>query len=111
MFDIEVTGNWIEAVVWEVVAVVLCVQRFRIQPELKRVYAILAGGFFFFGISDMIEAQTGAWWEPWWLFVLKGSCVLVLLYAFREYFLIRQRIKEQDLTRRQETGEERKNIL
>ncbi|MFP4103756.1 sensor histidine kinase [Coleofasciculus sp.] len=31
--------------------------------------------FFFFGLSDIIEVQTGAWWRPWWLLVWKSLCV------------------------------------
>ena len=38
---------------------------------------IAAVAFFGFGISDLIEAQTGAWWEPIWLFFFKAACVLV----------------------------------
>jgi hypothetical protein len=38
--------------------------------------------FVVFGASDVIEAQTGAWWHPWWLFVMKALCVLGFLGAF-----------------------------
>jgi hypothetical protein len=29
--------------------------------------------------SDLVEARTGAWWKPWWLFVWKAACVLLML--------------------------------
>jgi len=32
-----------------------------------------------FGISDLVEVQTGAWWDPWWLFTLKAFCVVIFL--------------------------------
>jgi hypothetical protein len=35
--------------------------------------------FALFGLSDYIEAHTGAWWRPWWLLALKGGCVLVFV--------------------------------
>jgi hypothetical protein len=38
-----------------------------------------------FGVSDLVEAQTGAWWEPWWLFVMKAACVLVFVLAWRAH--------------------------
>jgi hypothetical protein len=38
-----------------------------------------------FGISDLIESETGAWWEPWWLFVMKSLCVLGFLLAWRAH--------------------------
>jgi hypothetical protein len=37
--------------------------------------------FVVFGVSDVIEAQTGAWWHPWWLFAMKALCVLGFLGA------------------------------
>ena len=51
----------------------------------------MAIAFFFFGISDVIEARTGAWWRPLWLLVLKGACVIVLLVGFRNYYRIKKR--------------------
>ena len=32
-----------------------------------------------FGLSDVVELQTGAWWRPWWLAVWKGLCITVLM--------------------------------
>jgi len=42
-------------------------------------------GFFCFALSDFIEIQTGAWWDPWWLLLLKGSCLGVMGVAFIRY--------------------------
>jgi hypothetical protein len=41
--------------------------------------------FFIFGISDLIETQTGAWWEPWWLLLIKTLCVFVFLFNAIRY--------------------------
>ena len=38
--------------------------------------------FIAFGVSDIVETTTGAWWRPWWLLVWKGVCVLALLTLF-----------------------------
>lgn len=35
-----------------------------------------------FGVSDFVEATTGAWWRPWWLFAWKAACVLGLVWVF-----------------------------
>lgn len=32
-----------------------------------------------FGLSDVVELQTGAWWRPWWLPVWKGICIAILV--------------------------------
>ncbi len=31
-----------------------------------------------FGISDLVETQTGAWWRPPWLLAWKAACVAIL---------------------------------
>lgn len=36
----------------------------------------LAGTLAAFGASDLIELQTGAWWRPWWLLLLKATCLI-----------------------------------
>jgi hypothetical protein len=38
-----------------------------------------------FGVSDVIEIQTGAWWRPWWLLVWKGLCIAVLVSLFWQW--------------------------
>jgi hypothetical protein len=54
------------------------------REETKRgACAVLAVTFFVFGGSDVVEAHTGAWWQPWWLAVWKGACVLALVWGFR----------------------------
>jgi hypothetical protein len=32
-----------------------------------------------FGVSDVVETITGAWWRPWWLLLWKALCVALLL--------------------------------
>lgn len=80
--DIERDGNLIEALVWWVVAVVLWMRRRREGADVRRVLLILAVAFAVFGVSDLIEARTGAWWRPWWLLVIKACCVGVLVWGF-----------------------------
>lgn len=70
--------NILEAALWFAISAVLfCKWRRLSRP--KRFGLDLPIAFFCFGISDLIEAKTLAWWEPWWLLVLKTLCVLVFL--------------------------------
>ena len=72
--------NQIEAGLWFTIALALA-----IWLRMKRPWRwLLPLSFGVFGVSDIIEAETGAWWEPWWLFVMKAACVLVFLLAFLE---------------------------
>lgn len=90
MNDLAHSGNLIEAGFWFMVAVFLFIQAFRSQRGVRRILCLLSGAFFVFGVSDLIEAQTGAWWRPLWLLLLKSGCVLVFLFGFREYYRIRK---------------------
>lgn len=60
-------ANDIESGIWISMAVVLAVLR-RGHPMSWLILVL-------FGISDVVEAQTGAWWRPWWLLIWKGGCV------------------------------------
>ena len=89
MNDLEKYGNLFEAGLWFVVSLILLIKMTRATGRLWRVFAILAAAFFVFGITDLIESQTGAWWRPWWLLLLKVGCVAVFVFGFREYYRIK----------------------
>lgn len=56
-----------------------CLRR-GISGRARRTPAFLASiAFVLFALSDAVEIATGAWWEPWWLFVWKAICVVTLL--------------------------------
>jgi hypothetical protein len=46
--------------------------------------------FVLFGSSDVVEAQTGAWWRPLWLLAWKGVCLGSLGWCYWRYRQIRQ---------------------
>lgn len=93
MNDLARNGNLVEAVLWVIVSVILLAKTFRSERPLRRVFGGLTIGFFIFAISDLIESRTGAWWRPWWLFVIKAGCVLSFILGFREYYRIKKRSK------------------
>jgi hypothetical protein len=69
-------SNYIEAGLWFVVAAVVAV-RYR----LWRWRWLTAAALVAFGISDIVEVQTGAWWRPWWLLAWKTVCVVILVMS------------------------------
>lgn len=84
------TANYIEAVFWTAVGLAFIVwaalagRRKTGLPDAdrkpKRTQGLAAGAtFILFGATDVIEAGTGAWWRPWWLFAWKAACLLILL--------------------------------
>ncbi len=71
-------GNYIEAAFWIVLGLVFGVVALR-SAARRRAVALAALTFTVFGVSDLVEVQTGAWWRPWWLLVWKSACVVVLV--------------------------------
>ena len=77
-----VLSNHIECFFWIAIGI-----GFYIGAIYRRQDAIIAGCVFVvFGCSDWVEASTGAWWKPWWLFAWKAICVLMLLILIVRYY-------------------------
>ena len=82
-----------EAALWVLIALALGYYASVQQGERRR--RCLRGMLVFalFGASDVIEAYTGAWWKPWWLFVWKAACVLAMVWLLVDD--VRARRREQ----------------
>lgn len=70
-----VIANHIEALLWTSLGVLALVK--RAGPASLW----LAGALISFGISDVIETRSGAWYRPAALLVLKVACVAVILLS------------------------------
>jgi hypothetical protein len=75
----ETEYNYLEAGIWTAFAIVIVRMARAKPPGHRRETYILAGTFAVFGVSDLIETQTGKWWDPWWLLAMKAACVTVIL--------------------------------
>jgi hypothetical protein len=96
MDNLSVIGNQIEAVLWFVFALGFTWKGLKaLQPDRRRLSWLLVVAFALFGLSDIIESTTGAWWRPWWLFVLKAGCVAVFVHGFWAF----RGIRNQERTR------------
>lgn len=75
-----VTANLIEAGLWALIGLGLITSAIsRKQSSVNQRLSVIAGlAFLAFGLSDVVETHTGAWWRPWWLFAWKAGCVLTL---------------------------------
>ena len=88
--DFHGQANYVEAVLWWLIAAAFAYAWWsrRHKPEQarnRRQAAIAFITFLIFGITDVIEVQTGHWARPWWLFVLKAMCVVSMIYLLIEY--------------------------
>jgi hypothetical protein len=70
--------NFTEALLWASIGIVLLVRSPRSGGSRRR--ALCAGiVFLLFGISDVIEMRTRAWYEPVALLLFKAACVAALV--------------------------------
>jgi hypothetical protein len=78
---LETVFNASEAVLWLIFAVVVAVRYRRAEGGARRVARVMALFFVLFAGSDVIETETGAWWRPPGLLVLKGACLVGLTWC------------------------------
>lgn len=71
--------NSMEVVWWIGCGIVVLTQSLRTRSPLRNNGIVAAITLILFGLSDVVELQTGAWWRPWWLLVWKGICIAVLV--------------------------------
>jgi hypothetical protein len=63
----------------------LLIKAFGSERRLRPTLFVLVVALAAFGGSDLVEARTGAWWKPWWLFAWKTACVVSLTLGFLHY--------------------------
>jgi len=75
--------NFFEAGLWFLMALFLSGWALsgRAAAGQKKVSLLLSGILVLFGITDLIEMRTGAWWEPAWLLVLNAVCVVGIAFC------------------------------
>ena len=74
--------NGLEAALWMGLAVWLLLRSDPHTTAFRRAAWFFA--LFAFGLSDVVEVYTGAFWRPWWLLVWKGACLTsigLLIYS------------------------------
>lgn len=70
---IFIYANYAEAVLWGVFGLAAM---FLGKSQTRY---LLGLAFIAFGLSDVVETRTGAWYDPWWLLAWKAACVLALV--------------------------------
>ena len=78
-------SNYIEAGLWITIGIGFAIAARRHSGITRRDCLIAAIDFVLFGISDLVEATTGAWYRPPWLLIWKGLCVLVFAWLLINY--------------------------
>ena len=88
-------GNAVEAALWMSVAAAL-LTRAAIRHDAYRTLACAAAGVFVaFGLTDVVEIYTRAWYRPWWLFTANAICVIGIAVCWWRYRSIRRSLRNE----------------
>ncbi len=89
--------NAFEAVLWMGVAGLILWRGAELTALPLRTRWVWALSFFLFGVSDVIEFFTGAWWKPPALIVFKALCVFGIVFCGMQLRRV-NRVSEPDHT-------------
>lgn len=76
------TANLIEAALWIAIGAAFAARALVRRDRWRWNCAAAAVAFVLFGLSDVVETSTGAWWRPWWLLVWKGGCIIAFVWLY-----------------------------
>jgi len=79
---VETIFNAAEALLWLVFAAIVAVRFHHTPRRVRRTARVMAVFFVLFAVSDVIEMETGAWWRPLGLLILKAACLAGLTWCF-----------------------------
>jgi len=82
--------NLWEAVFWFLVGTAVLLRPAAIGLTRKE-RCLVVVALFAFGISDLVEMKTGAWWKPWWFLAWKASCALTFVALSVNHLKARKR--------------------
>jgi hypothetical protein len=80
------SSNYAEAALWGAIGVAFSLVALRTRKAIRGRCAAASVALLAFGGSDVVEASTGAWWDPWWLLLWKAACVGVLAALVFDYY-------------------------
>lgn len=88
--------NSLEAVIWISIGLFLFLVALKkgAVNGSKKDAVVLGVLFVAFGISDVCEVFTGAWWRPWWLLVWKTLNAVGLLFFTGKLYLAGKKAKK-----------------
>jgi hypothetical protein len=78
--------NYCEAVFWVFVSFVVLIAAWKSKRHVQRIAYVAVPTLFLFGVSDIVEVSTRAWWRPFWLLLWKGFCIAILVICVFLYW-------------------------
>ena len=78
--------NFAEAAFWILAGLGFIIAAHRTAGPSKKTFALAVPVLILFGLSDLVETQTHAWWRPWWLPLWKAACLIAGAVLLIRYF-------------------------
>lgn len=89
--------NYVEAAIWIVIGFFLYWGSKKTAVRYPRTDVVaLSILFVAFGVSDVFEVHSGAWWRPWWLLLWKTLNAIGLLYLVGKLYLTEKANKRRN---------------
>lgn len=89
--------NSVEALIWVSIGLILLVGAKKgALNSSKKDALVLSSLFLTFGVSDVVEVFSGAWWRPWWLLIWKILNAVALLFFTGKLYLAEKAAKRQN---------------
>lgn len=86
--------NSVEAAIWVSVGLLILVGYKKVSVKGSRKDVVGLGILFVaFGISDVVEFFSGAWWQPWWLLLWKTFNAIGLVVFVGKLYLAEKKNK------------------
>jgi hypothetical protein len=90
------TANYVEAALWAIIGLEFLRRTCKRTTQSRRLTLCGAAAFILFGLSDVVEVRTGAWWHPWWLLIWKGACLVCFVLLLIAYQVRRRGNRENE---------------
>ena len=84
----------IAIIIAAIVSLVVLIVAAKSSRHVKKIAYVAVPTLFLFGVSDIVEVYTRAWWRPFWLLLWKGLCIIVLVVCVVYY--LRETLKRGD---------------
>ena len=78
--------NLFEAMLWFAIGMILTLRSRVVAQRFKRLCLVAGLTFFVFGMTDICEIYTRAWFKPRALLALNAACIIVLLLCSITYY-------------------------
>lgn len=75
-----------EAFFWCLIGFIcLGYSKLKLLGDNRKLLSIAGINFLIFGLTDVYEMRSGAWWDPVWLLVVKVFCISVFFTLYLIY--------------------------